>query len=79
MVISLKLQSAKAQVEKSRKERVQILEKRIAGKMEFCNLCLRELDFPKMLYIHHYKRYEGGATYIEGCGQTCGTCNTSPK
>ena len=69
-------QDAKALVGVVRKARLQLLGQRIAGQMEFCNLCLRELDFPKTLHIHHHKRYENGATYTEGCGQTCSTCNT---
>lgn len=68
-------QGAKAHIEQIRKARAQTLGQRIAGKMEFCNLCLRELDFPKTLHIDHHKRFEGGATYTEGCGQTCATCN----
>lgn len=70
-------QGVKAQVEQVRKARAQILGQRIAGRMEFCCLCLRELDIPKTLHIEHHKRYEGGASYTEGCGQTCGKCNNS--
>ena len=72
-------QSAKAHVEEVRKARSRILGQRISGHMEFCCLCLRELDFPKTLYVDHHKRYEGGATYTEGCGQTCSTCNQPSK
>lgn len=72
-------QGVKERVEQVRESRAQTLGQRILGCMEFCNLCLRELDFPKTLHIHHHKRYEGGATYTEGCGQTCGICNTSPN
>ncbi len=72
-------QGEKAQVERMRQTQAQILGQRISSRMEFCCLCLRELYFPKTLHIHHHKRQEAGATYTEGCGQSCGKCNQSSK
>ena len=70
-------QSNKALLQSVAEARNQLLEKRIAGNNEFCVLCLQDMGFQKSHSIHHPKRYENGATYVEGAGQCCSYCSNN--
>jgi len=41
---------------------------------EFCNLCGKGMKFPLNTHIDDPIRYQGGAFYTEGAGQTCAAC-----
>jgi hypothetical protein len=41
---------------------------------EYCNGCGSEMDFPIMTHIDDPIRFEDGACYREGAGQTCAEC-----
>ena len=69
------LEGVKVQIERVRKYRSELLGRLNSGTQEFCVICLSKMDFSKSLHIHNSKRYENGAKYTEGCGQTCGECN----
>lgn len=50
---------------------------------EFCNCCGTEMSFLLTTNIDNPVRFQGGAYYREGAGQTCGKCeagmgNTPP-
>lgn len=42
---------------------------------EFCNLCGEGMKFPLNTHIDDPIRYQDGAFYTEGAGQTCGACS----
>ncbi|HEY9585000.1 MAG TPA: hypothetical protein VJJ02_00190 [Candidatus Paceibacterota bacterium] len=55
--------------------RAERLKMAMASLNEFCNICFRDLGFSKALPVDHPRRYENGACYVDGAGQTCGDCN----
>ena len=59
----------------NQQERIARTEVFVARDIEFCNICFEETGFPISTHINAAIRFRNGASYTEGSGQTCGTCN----
>lgn len=53
-----------------------LLQSKKTGK-EFCNCCGGEMNFPLATHIDDPIRFQDGACYREGVGQTCATCEAT--
>ncbi len=60
---------------KNAEARGRLLDQLVDGKEEFCVICLKTLGFLKSLHVYARERFENGASYVEGAGQSCGDCN----